>query len=180
MPLPRFRNKSRIAVALSFLFLLYWGLVPPFLPLPKLTVEMPAEARMDEDVPIAIRLDAWHPNFHVMQVRFYTDYGRTDVDGPKGPFYPQVLFQSEERAVWTRGRINRFAWPRHREMEVVLPLAQLTRDGVVRPGTVVGKIDVTLNVPDLHRRTFHWGGERYHSIRTVSEPFEIQFVAASE
>lgn len=180
MPLPRLRNKPRLLAALLFVFLLYWSLVPLFLPLPRLTVTMPSRAPLDADVPISIRLAAWHPNFHVTQVRFYTDYARTDVDGPKGPFYPQILFQSAERPVWTFTRINRFAWPRHHEMQVTLPLARLARDGVVKPGPVVGMINVTLDTPDLHTRTFRAGGERYHRIRTVSQPFELQFLPAAE
>jgi hypothetical protein len=177
--MPRIVNKSRLAALLLCVFLFYWGLVPVWLPPPALSVDMPAETPVDRNLPIRIHLNAWHSNFEVVQVRFYSDYGKSDVDGPKGPFYPQVLYQLNEEVRWPFTKINRFAFPRHRGLDVVLPLAKLHADRVVKPGTVHGKIDVTLAYPDLHTRTFKPMGERTNRSRMLSQPIKIEFLPPS-
>lgn len=176
--MPRIANKARLAAIAAIPLLLYWGLLPLFIPLPKLSVDLPGETPFNQDVPITVNLDGWLPNFEILTVRYYVDHARSDVDGPNGPFYPQTIYQTSHPIRWHFTDINRFAWPRHREMTVVLPLSQLAAEGVIQPGTVRGKVDVTLAYPDLYTRSIRTWGERDNRTRMLSEPFEMRFLSA--
>jgi hypothetical protein len=179
--MPRIRNKARLAGVLLTVFLLYWGLLPWFWPEPKLSVEMPAQATLDADVPIRITLRAWHPNFKFMSVRFYVDHTRTDAEGPDGLFYPQMLYQSgEPTGRWPVRSVNRFSWPRQRTLEVSLPLKELAAQGLAGPGTIHGKIDVTINYPDVIQRYASAFGGYSARTRTLSEPFQLEVLETSD
>jgi len=174
----RIAHKGRLAIVLVIPVLLYWGFVPLFWPLPELAVRMPTETSIDEAVPIDITLESWHPNFEVIQVRFYVDHYHSDVHGPEGTFYPQVLHQNESPVEWGYWDVSRVTWPRERKMKVELPLLELAREGVVKPGTVRGKIDVTLVYPDMHSRMVRLLGEYPKRSRMISQPFELRILPA--
>lgn len=179
MPLPRITNKARLAIVAAIPFLAYWGIAPLFWPLPDLSVTVPPETPIDAEVPIDIQLDALHPNFEIINVRFYVDHYNSDVHGPNGPFYPQNLHRIAEPVNWGFWEVNRFTWPRTRKRTVSLPLRELAAEGVVKPGTVRGKIDVTVAYPDVHSRMAQILGGFPTRSRMLSQPFEMEITPAS-
>lgn len=176
MIMVRIAHKARLAAVLVTPFLLYWGFLPLFWPVPDLSIQMPSEISIDETVPIDIRLSSWHPNFEVGQVRFYVDYHNSDVHGPNGPLYPQMLRQIESEVQWTFWGVNRFSWPRERNLHLELALPELARKGVIMPGTVRGKIDVTVVYPDMHSEMVQLLGEFPERSRMISQPFELRLL----
>lgn len=178
--MPRIANKAQLTGFVLTVFLVYWGFLPLFWPPPTLRVAMPAESALHADVPIVVTIDSWHPNFDIVSVRFYVDHTRTDAEGPEGLFYPQLLMEGAPRERWRPRDVNRFTWPRHRRLELVLPLGELAAQGLAGPGTIRGKIDVTLAIPNVRDRLGRHFGGFMTSTRMISEPFELKIDAGDE
>ncbi len=109
---------------------------------PSVAADIPGRWPHNQDMPIRIRVSAWHPHFSVLSVRYLVDYYQTTAHGPRQAMPTQILYQEEKRRDWGAWRVNRLLYPRTRVVDVTLPLAQMAQEGQVQPGTVVGTLDV--------------------------------------
>ncbi len=170
-----FTRRNVITGALVFL-LLYVMTVPILWPAPTATATLPATARLDQDAPVQVELAACHSNVDLVEVRVYVDYTGCTATTDK-PLYPVYLLQVPGRERWPRWNINRVTWPWRRHVTLQLPLRQLHADGLLQPGSLHGKIDVTLVYPSINRYNRspdgYWARTvSYHSpfAMTVSAP----------
>ena len=170
---------KKITITFVCVAFCYFGLLPLFWPRPKATAEFPQEHPYDADLGIKIEVYAWHKNVKIREVRFYVDYQQTTAHGPEGPFHARSLFHSREpRHRWPYFRLNRFTWPRSRELDLTLPLAQLAQKGVVKAGVVRGKLDVSIATPDMPGPLAMWLGYMTFE-RTQQIPFTLYLVDKS-
>ena len=160
-------------VCLAFCYL---SILPLFWPSPKATAEFPHEHPYDEDLGIRIRVSAWHTNVRIREVRFYVDYRQTTAHGPEGFFYPTNLFHiGKPPRRWPFFKLNRFSWPRSKELDLTLPLSQLAQKGVVGTGVVRGKVDISIVTPALPCPLAIWLGYLTWE-RTQNIPFTLYLV----
>lgn len=123
----------------------YVVVVPLLWPEPTVAAEFPLETRMGDTLPIRVSVSAWHRNIQVHQVRFYVDYTATTAVGPKGTFYPEVPVQREaQRFVGAFAR-NPITWPHTEYVDTEIDLGKYIDQGLIGPGELIGKIDVTFN-----------------------------------
>ncbi len=154
----------------------YFGILPLFWPAPKATAELLEEYPYDEDLTVRIRVSAWHDNVKIRQVRFYVDYHQTTAHGPEGPFNTMRLFHSGKPASrWPFFEVNRLTWPRSRQLDLTLPLGQLAQKGVVKPGLVSGKLDISIATPAMPGSLALWVGYLTRE-RTQHIPFTLRLV----
>jgi hypothetical protein len=115
----------------------FWSWVPP-----SIAASIPAEWPHNQDLPLDIRISAWHPNYKVTQVRLYFDHKQTKLNGLSEPLRPIVLLDAHGPQKWNPLTLNRLTFPRRETMHVVVPLEVLAGEGKVGPGITVGTLDV--------------------------------------
>jgi len=147
-------------VVVTFYFLLlpgFWSWMPP-----SATAEIPATWSFNRDMPIDIRVSAWHANYEVNEVRFCILPDHSRFDKPTPPIYPIILLQSPRIRSWNRLTLNRFTFPRTHRLRFVVPLKDLAAEGKVGRGTIGGRIIVRIDhVGSVHR---HSGGLDFREI----------------
>ena len=164
-------NIKRGLFAAGSAIAVYFVLLPLFWPEPAVTAELPSEARVADVLPIRVSASAWHSNVHIHQVRFYVDYTTTTAKGPKGIFYPELIVERDAaRYAGAFGR-NPFTWPHTEYVDTQLDLSKYIDQGLIGPGELIGKIDVTFNYhPGRGGKTFNRDRTR---TMTKSVPFRI-------
>jgi hypothetical protein len=125
--------------------LVYVAIVPMLWPEPAVDAVYPSEAGTNDTLPITVLVSAWHRNVDIGQVRFYVDYTATTAVGPKGTFYPELLVQREARRFVGPFARNPITWPYTQRFDGEISLAKYIDQGLIGPGELVGKIDVTFN-----------------------------------
>jgi hypothetical protein len=161
---------------LLLLLILYWEWLPVLWPSPVIAVGVPTSASLDEDVPVRVVVSAWHANVRIVRVRFYLDYldplGST-ASGPRGLFYPMLLYTDRQQSWWPYWSLSRLTWPRRFEVVRAVPLREIGRAGGAGSGVIRGAIDVTVEYPVWEELALWLGGYR-SEVETRSVPFEIQ------
>lgn len=140
-------RKQRITAAVVVVLTCYFLVLPGFwtwLP-PSATAVVPSSWPHNKDMPIEIRLSAWHSNYELREVRFgiLPERGRVQPQGP--PLYPLVLVQGRHNRTWNRLTLNRFTFPRTRRIPVVVPLARLAAEDRIAPGAREGFISIRID-----------------------------------
>jgi len=147
-------------VVVTFYFLLlpgFWSWMPP-----SATVEIPATWSFNQDMPIDLRVSAWHANYELSEVRFCILPDRSQFDRKTPPIYPIILHQSPRTRSWNRLTLNRFTFPRTYRLKLVVPLKTLAEEGKVGRGTIGGLINTRIDhVGSVHR---HSGGLDFREI----------------
>ena len=116
-------RKQRIVAAVAVVLTFYFFLLPGFwawLP-PKATTEIPVSWPHNQDMPLKIRLSAWHSNYEVREVRFGILPDRNRVQPNSPPLYPLVLLEGQHNRTWNRLTLNRFTFPATQRISVVVP-----------------------------------------------------------
>jgi hypothetical protein len=153
---------------------LYLVVVPFFWPPPAAQVTIPKESAFNQDLHIDATVSAWHSNFVVVGVRFYVDFQKTTAHGPKGSLDTLSLYEGEGPPDWTFWNLNRLTWPCSEHLNLKVPLSELAAAGLVQPGVVVGKVDVSI----AYRPGFNRTAKYSMTVRSIpidlSFPFEIQ------
>src|SRR5262245_13603802 len=85
---------------LLVLLVVYWGLVPLLWSSPAIAVGVPTSAALDEDVPVRVVVSAWHANVRIVRVQFSLDPLRSTASGPRGLFYPVLLYNDRHQGWW--------------------------------------------------------------------------------
>src|SRR5262245_48282605 len=142
---------TRAAGFVLLLLILHWGLVPLLWPAPAVAVSVPPSASLDEDVPVRVVVSAWHSNVRIVQLRFYLDPSQSTASGPRGLFYPVLLYNDRQQSWWPYWSLSRLTWPRRLELARAVPLQEFGRAGSVGPGVIRGKINVTVEYPAWQR-----------------------------
>ncbi|HRI87970.1 MAG TPA: hypothetical protein PLJ47_10265 [Candidatus Hydrogenedentes bacterium] len=138
-------HAKRVGVFALVVFVFYFVILPLLLPGPVVAVTLPAEAGMRDRIPITVSVRAWHRNIDISRVRFYVDYTATTAKGPKGTFYPELLLDTPgKRYVGAYGS-NPLVLPYRQVKEVELLLARFAEEGLLGPGELIGKVDITYN-----------------------------------
>jgi len=167
----RQRIKNVLRVVGIFLFFYFFGC--PILWIfvkPKVTVSVPNEWQYNTDMPIHIKVRAGHKNFIIQQVRIAFEYNPSSKQ--KTP-YPIILYSTQKRDRWSIWEINRFTLPFKKEIDVVLPLAELSNKGQIQPGTIKGRIRVSVDYVDgLGKHSVFMGTVR-NSIEMANISYEI-------
>ena len=129
---------------------------------------------MNADVAVQVEVSACHANAHLCQVRFYVDNWQSTAVGPSGPLYAVILYEDSARPKWGYWRIKRWSWPHTWRRRFAVPLRRLARQGLVQPGVLRGKVDVTVCYPDVTRYG-HLPNWAYPSCSTMqSTPFTLE------
>ncbi len=147
---------KHIMGAVAVLIFLYVFFVPWLWPEPEVYADVPETAVLGQDLEIPITVSAWHSNVDVYQVRFYVDYQGSTARGEEGIFHPTVVLQREGqryRGVWGWNHLTR---PWSETLIVTVPLRQFAEEKLLGPGTLSGKVDVSIN---------------YHPGRTIRAPY---------
>ena len=97
-------RKQRIVAAVVVILTFYFLVLPGFwtwLP-PTATAVVPSSWPHNKDMPIEIRLSAWHSNYELREVRFgiLSQRGRAQPQRP--PLYPLVLAEGQHHRTWGR------------------------------------------------------------------------------
>lgn len=161
-----------LLVAVGVALFAYFFLVPVIVwDPPSAAVGLPSSWPANQDLTFTVQLSAWHANFGVTGVRFYVDYHGSTSKGPEGLFYPAMVLQQQPPKLGGLLRTNRFTFPRSRQFQVTVPFREFAEQGLLGPGTLTGKVDVSCvsYEPALDRR---YGGDHVES-RTTSVPFTI-------
>ena len=163
---------GRFAAGIALGALAYLAILPMLWPEPAIEVTVPAEARMGETIPVAVSLSAWHSNIDIVNVRFYVDYTATTAVGPKGTFYPEMIVERQARRFMGPFGRNPITLPHTVRADGEVALGKYIDQGLIGPGDLVGKIDVTYNYTSGRggRRTA--GSDRTRTA-TQSVPFRI-------
>ncbi|MHB0960291.1 MAG: hypothetical protein ACYC6N_24825 [Pirellulaceae bacterium] len=137
------RIVAAVVVVLTFYFLGLpgcWNWLPP-----TATIVIPASWPHNKDMPLAIRLSAWHANYELREVRLgiVPERGRVQPNSP--PLYPLVLLEGQHHRTWNRLTLNRFTYPRVRRIPVVVPFERLAAEGRIVPGTREGSINIRID-----------------------------------
>lgn len=137
------------------------------------TADIPDEWNHAEDLPFSIKVNSWHSNFKVTEVRFFVDNQKTSFDEIDEPIYAKYLMQESPIRSWNRLTLNRFTLPMVKRYKVVIPFSQMKEEGIISSGKIVGKIDIRVDhVGSVHRYSsvaFQELGEEY----SYHIPFEI-------
>ena len=125
-------RKQRITAAVVVVLTCYFLVLPglwTWLP-PSATAVVPSSWPHNKDMPIEIRLSAWHSNYELREVRFGILPERGQVQLQRPPLYPLVLIEGRHNRTWNRLTLNRFTYPRTRRIMVVVPLERLAAEGI--------------------------------------------------
>lgn len=136
---------SRTGTGIALGALGYLAILPMLWPEPTVEVTFPAEARMSETIPIGVSLRAWHRNIDIGNVRFYVDYTATTAVGPKGTFYPETIVERTARRFAGPFARNPITFPHTVRADGEVALGKYIEQGLIGPGDLVGKVDVTFN-----------------------------------
>lgn len=140
-------RKQRITAAVVVVLTCYFLVLPGFwtwLP-PSATAVVPSSWPHNKDMPIEIRLSAWHSNYELREVRFGILPERGQVQPHRPPLYPLVLVEGRHNRTWNRLTLNRFTYPRTRRIMVVAPLERLAAEGRIVPGAREGFINIRID-----------------------------------
>lgn len=166
--------KRILKIGIVFI-VIYLVILPIFWPSPTAIAKMPDEAPHNQNLQAKIRIDSWHRNYQIVQVRFYVDYYKTTAHGSTGALPTTLIYQGKSRNEWGFWNINRFTWPRKQIITADVPLDKLSEQGLVRPGTAVGKIDVTLEYVPSASRTYRVFGGGFRALSaTESTSFKME------
>jgi hypothetical protein len=165
-------NAKWIVTPLIVLVVGYFIVLPIFWPWmePGARVSLPELWRHDADMPIRIRVTSAHPNIVVQEVRVTFDYAP---EGDQGTPYPEILHSAQKTNNWTTWKVNRFTYPRSQDMEVSLPLARLAEEGKVKPGTLKGQVQVSLDYVSGVGRGHSLAGKTRGRSRMIATPYEL-------
>jgi len=173
------RRWKKVYLTLAVALAAGYFLVLPFCwPEPTVIATVPAEASLGEDLPVSVRVDAWHSNFEIAHVRFYVDFHGSTAHGPAGLFHPQPLHQGEGKASWTNRELSRLTLPVSKTLDLVFPLKRFAEQGKVGPGKLVGKVDVTFHFMEGFIPKRGKSGRHESISRTKYVPFEIELKEA--
>ena len=162
-------TSKRIAYAIGCAVFGYLIVLPFFWPEPTVHAVLPAEARTTDSIPIAISLNAWHRNIDIGNVRFFVDYTATTAVGPKGTFYPEMIVERRPRQFAGSFAVNPLTWPHAERADATVALAKYIDQGLIGPGELIGKIDVTFNYASGR------GGRRAFGDRTITTTKSVPF-----
>lgn len=130
----------------------YFALLPFLWPQPTAIASIPTAISLNQDTEIEITVHAWHSNVDVSQVRFYADFSTSTAKGPNGLFDPVVLLDAPPREFRGFLAASLLTRPWSKRLKVTLPLGEFAQQGLVGPGTLEGKLDVTIHFAAKNRR----------------------------
>ncbi|NUM53253.1 MAG: hypothetical protein HUU46_06390 [Candidatus Hydrogenedentes bacterium] len=136
---------KRILGGAGIAVVVYFVVLPMLWPEPTVSAVIPPEVGMHESLPIRVSLNAWHRNIDVGNVRFYVDYTATTAVGPKGTFYPELIVERRPRSFAGAFVRNPITWPYAQRFDAEVNLGKYVEQGLIGPGNLIGKIDVTFN-----------------------------------
>lgn len=155
----------------GFAILAYVAIVPMFWPEPTVDAVFPSEAGMRETLPIRVSLHAWHRNIDIGNVRFYVDYTATTAVGPKGTFHPELIIERRPRRFVGPFARNPLTFPYAQWFDAEVDLEKYVEQGLIGPGELIGKIDVTFNY--ISGRGGRYATSDRTRTATKSVPFRI-------
>jgi len=118
---------------------------------PSISISVASEWEYNKNLPIHVRISAFHKNFAIRLVRITFEY---DPSFGKDALYPIELYSAPMKDRWLRWKINRFTFPISREFEFTLPLEELATSGKLHPRTLKGQIQVSVDyVRGIGRRS---------------------------
>ena len=165
-------NAKWVVTPLIILVVGYFIVVPILWPWmePDARVSMPTLWRHNVDMPIRVRVSSVHSNFVVQEVRVTFDYAP---EGDQGTPYPEILHSGQKTNNWTTWKVNRFTYPRSKNMEVTLPFERLAKEGKIKPGTLKGQLQVSIDYASGTGRGHSVGGKTRGRSRMIATPYEL-------
>lgn len=154
------------------LVLVYLVALPFFWPLPRTEAILPTTAPLSSDLPVRVTIRAWHKNISIGQIRLYVDHANSTASGANGLLNPDMLYDNPPKQFRGPFSFSHLTFPYQVTLDVVAPLRSFAEQGLLGPGVLRGKIDVTYNfVPGRRGNTLP--GADSGTLRTDSVPFEI-------
>lgn len=149
-----------------FIFLpMFW----PWMPL-TVTLKMPDDWEYNKDLPIQLIVNSVHRNYIIQQVRLTFDY---DPARQQLPLYPRILHSAPKKNHWSIWEINRLTLPRRKELNFILPLAELARASQLQPGKLTGQLQVDVDYVRGLGRFDGLAGEFVSFSQTFFLPYSI-------
>ena len=143
---------KRIAFGVGIALVVYLALIPLFWPQPTVSAVIPDTVSLKQDPEMEITVRAWHSNVDVSQVRFYADFYASTAKGPNGLFDPALLLETRPREFRGFLAASPITRPWSKRITVTLPIREFTEQGLVGPGILEGKLDVTVCYATKGRR----------------------------
>ncbi|MBI5092268.1 MAG: hypothetical protein HZB26_07445 [Candidatus Hydrogenedentes bacterium] len=166
-------NYKRVVGGVLVVFAFYLVLPPMICPPPHATASIPETMSLREDPEFTAVVRAWHSNVNIVSVRFYVDYYASTAKGPKGLFNPTILYQGAPRDFSGLFDSSPLTYPWSKRLDLKLPLRDFAAQGLVGPGVLEGKLDISLSY--LYRGERHAPGLKPPlTQRTQSVPFRIE------
>lgn len=148
------RNSWKTLIIILLIILVgYVGILPQFWPEPTVEVECPQQMRIGEDVDIIVNVSAWHPLFHISRIRFVPDLQSSTAASLSNPFYPLQPFSVTAKKYGYNAMFQRFTWPITRKQTATIGLSENGISEKLRPGNLLGKIDVDFTYAEYALRT---------------------------
>jgi hypothetical protein len=146
-----------------------WSAMPP-----TAEVNIPAEWPHDQDMPLQVDVSALHPNYTVVDIRFYVDNPRTSLEGAEEPFYAVSLLQRPSKPFSMMNPLRRLTYPTGETIAVTVPFARLAGEKVTGPGVVVGTLDIQIDHPGSRNRYNNLGNQTAPEKAFARIPFNIR------
>ncbi|MBN1518096.1 hypothetical protein JXA32_16160 [Candidatus Sumerlaeota bacterium] len=132
----------KTGIAILIFVIIYFGVLPMFWPKPAVEVVCPSQFNIGEDLEVTVSMSAWHPMFHINQIRFYPDLYKSSALSASDPLYAMLPYSAPPKRYGHGDMLKRFTWPVTRVKTVTVPLSGKDVAGKIQPGEITGKFDV--------------------------------------
>jgi len=140
---------SRLLLALFLAALFYLLLLPSLWPQPGAKVQHEKVVAFGEDLPLAVTVSAWHPNFSVRRIRFSINNVNSPAFLDSRPLLPINLHGAEAVSEWKVTFPGRLTFPRKASFLLTAPLGTLAKKGTFGTGTLRGTVDVDVDYTEV-------------------------------
>ncbi|MBI4558761.1 MAG: hypothetical protein HY706_14360 [Candidatus Hydrogenedentes bacterium] len=169
-------TKTRFIVSVVSVGAIFYFLILPICWLwfePTVEAPLPVSAPYNQDLSFPVTVSLWHSNYEIGHVRFYVEHYESTAHGPKGLFYPEIVYTGQVRQAWSRWSINRLTRPHSTKLDVTVPFSRFAEEGLVGPGILKGKVDVAISYVYAMRRSYGLQGQ-IPTLTTIAVPFEME------
>lgn len=138
-------DSTRLLFIGFILIVAYCVVLPGRWPRPMASVEMPQEAALGTDIPLKVSVSAWHPNFSIRQVSISMDSVKSTALSVSRPVLPVNIVNHKPPVSWSVDFGGRLSYPRKVVLDLVIPLAKISKDLRLKPGDLLGSVHVVVD-----------------------------------
>ena len=163
---------KKAGVVILVLVVVYFGILPMFWPVPKVSVTYPPKVRIGEDLTLTVKISALHGLFAIRSIRFVPDAHESTAIDADNPMRPLLPYSTSPTRFGRAHQMMRFTRPVNRTMHAVVALSDTALKDKLNRGELTGKIEVTYTCATYLLRTLST------KEITATLPFRIRVLAA--